>query len=302
MTTMHILNSITASLYQQFTFPYYRTRLQTITASGMTIAIGAMDGAQAVGLVLAERLPESRSANVLSIFVAPSHRSRGIGTALLTRLEQELQHQGCAELQIVYVTGKPTTPALERLLHHCQWTPPQLRMLVCKSTFDRIVAAPWMHRYYLPSVFEIVPWADISPDERRDIQQRQDENPWIPSDLVPFQLEENFEPINSLALRYQQQIVGWVITHRLDTSTIRYTCSFVREDLQRMGRIVPMYVAAIQRQQQAGIMNGIWTVPQRHTAMFNFVQQRMAPYMASIEETRGATKLLPVHEPVALVR
>lgn len=301
MITLHSLNSITALLYQRFTFPLYRARLLAGTIQGATVAIGAMAGDRAIGLVLAELVPAQRSANLLSIFVDPSHRCRGIGTALLTRLEQELQQQGCPELQLVYVTGKPSTAALERLLQRCHYPSPQPRMIVCKSTTERIAAAPWMQKYYLPPAFQIVPWVDITPSERYTIQQQQDEHAWIPADLVPFQLEDNFEPINSLALRYRQQVVGWVITHRLDANTIRYTCSFVRDDLQRMGRIIPMYVTAIQRQEQAGIRNGIWTVPRRHTAMFNFVQQRMAAYMTSIEETRGMTKSLGACE-AALVR
>lgn len=292
MTTLHHLNSMTAVPYQRFTFPIYRTYLQGLIPQDNVLAIGATTAEQASGLVLAELSPETRSGTILSIFVDPPYRRQGIGTALLMHMEQELQQRGYQELQLVYVTGKPTTTALERLLHTCQWTAPEPRMIVCKSTTEHIAAAPWMHKDHLPPAFEIFPWIEITSDERRSLQQQQDEHPWIPSDLVPFQLEEGFEPINSLGLRYRQQVVGWVITHRLDSNTIRYTCSFVREDLQRMGRIIPMYVAAIQRQHQAGIINGIWTVPLRHTAMFNFVQQRMAPYMTSIEETRGVTKPL----------
>jgi GNAT superfamily N-acetyltransferase len=292
--TLQTLNSITAMPYQRLTFPSYRDRLYNLTPT-TTLAIGAMVDEQAIGLALAEMLPDGRSATVLSIFVDSCYRDRGIGTALLARLEQELQHRGCAELELVYVTGKPSTAALERLLHRCGWDEPQPRMIICKSTTDRIAAAPWMQKTHLPASFQIVPWTEITAGDRAWIQQQQLDDPWIPPDLVPFQLEENFEPINSLGLRYHGQIVGWVITHRLDPNTIRYTCSFVREDLQRMGRIVPMYVAAIQRQHQAGIKQGIWTVPLRHTAMYTFVQQRMADYMTSIEETRGVSKPLAVY-------
>ncbi len=86
--------------------------------------------------------------------------------------------------------------------------------------------------------------------------------------------------------------MGWVITHRLAPDTIRYTCSFVRQDLQKMGRIIPLYVKAIQLQAKAGIPKGIWTVPFIYTSMVSFVQKRMAPYMISIEESKTSWKSL----------
>jgi hypothetical protein len=93
-------------------------------------------------------------------------------------------------------------------------------------------------------------------------------------------------------LRYQGQVVGWVINHRLSPDTIRYTCSFVRKDLQKMGRIISLYAEAAKRQYRANILKGIWTVPLQHQSMVNFVKRHWKPYLNSIEETRGTFKVL----------
>ena len=153
--------------------------------------------------------------------------------------------------------------------------------------------APWMKRYSrLPSSYSIFPWMEITQEERKAIQQTQDAQSWIPKDLIPFQYEQNLEPLNSLGLRYQGQVVGWMINHRLSPDTIRYTCSFVREDLQKMGRIISLYAEAGRRQISAMVPNTIWTVPLVHESMVKFVKQRWAPYLVSIDETRGTFKVL----------
>lgn len=285
-------NALVASVYQPFTFPLFRHQLQALKPEGSTVAIATSNSDRAIGLALAEILPDGKTAEVLSIFVEPTYRRQGIGTAILTRLEQELFSRGCTSAKLVYTSGQSTTPALERILQKRNWTPPQPRMLVCKSTIHLIANAPWMQKGALPSSYSIFPWVEITPQERITLQQQQEAEPWIPKDLIPFKHEKNLELLNSLGLRYQGQVVGWVITHRIAPDTIRYTCSFVRQDLQKMGRIIPLYVNAIQIQVKANILQGIWTVPLGHISMIHFVKKRMAPYLTSLEETRGSFKSL----------
>ena len=277
--------------YQAFTFPRFRPRLQALKPQGLTIASAASDSNQPIGLALAEIEPDGKSAEVLSIFVEPDYRRQGIGLALLIRLEQELFSRGCISAELVYTTGQPTTPALERLLQKCNWASPQARMLLCKASLPLMMKAPWLEKATLPSSYTIFPWAEITQDERIAIQQQQEVSPWIPKDLNPFKHEENFEPLNSLGLRYQGQVVGWIITHRLATDTIRYSCGFVNPDLQKRGVYISLIANAIQIQYKEKIIKGIWTVPLVHTPMVHFVKKRMAPYLTSLEETRGSFKL-----------
>ena len=291
-TLNRIDNPLTGFVYQGFTFPRFRPHLEVLKPEGSTLAIAASDSDLPVGLVLAEIWPDGKSAEILSIFVEQKYRDLGIGTSLLLRLEEELCSRGCTSVNLVYTTGKITTPALEHLLQKCNWTVPEPRMIVCKSTTDKIANAPWMQKSTLPAAYTVFPWVEITAEERVAIAQQQAAEPWIPPQLIPFVSEQDLEPLNSIGLRYQGQVVGWVITHRLAPDTIRYTCSFVRRDLQKMGRIIPLYVRAIKLQEKAGIPNGIWTVPFIYTSMVNFVQKRMAPYMISIEESKTSLKSL----------
>jgi GNAT superfamily N-acetyltransferase len=293
MYTLNVLNDSTAVKYEKLTFPTFRYVLRSIDSQKSVMALAASYLEQPVGLALAEIREDNSFAEVLSIFVEPPQRCAGIGTALLTRLEEELSQRGCTKAKLSYITGKSTTPALERLLQKCNWTCPQPRMLICKGQAEVIIQAPWMKRYSrLPSSYSIFPWLEITQEERQAIQQQQETQPWIPEDLIPFQYEKDLEPITSLGLRYQGQVVGWMINHRLSPDTIRYTCSFVRKDLQKMGRIISLYAEAAKLQVQAKISNVIWTVPVAHESMANFVKHRWAPYLASLGETKGTFKFL----------
>lgn len=296
MYTYHVLHDSTAIAYQKLTFASYGSLLEAVASNRSIIAIGAAYQGQPVGLGLAEISPDdSLSAELLSIFVDPAHRLAGIGTELLQVLEAELRSRNCPKVKLVYMTGNSTTPMLEHLLAKSNWSAPQTLRLVCKGLAQRVLEAPWMHKYsQLPDSYSLFPWTEITPADRATIEQTQQDRPWIPEDLTPFQyeLEENFEPLNSLGLRYQGQVVGWVINHRIAADTIRYTCSFVRKDLQKMGRIITLYTEASKLQVQQNVPYGIWIVPTVHEAMFKFVQHRLAPYLISVAERRGTFKFL----------
>ncbi|RUS94722.1 hypothetical protein DSM106972_092570 [Dulcicalothrix desertica PCC 7102] len=292
---MYLLNTLeksAATHCESLTFPNFRDSLRNIDSEQSIVAISASHQEQPVGLVLAKICEDNQSAEVLSIFVKVSYRNTGLGTSLLKRLEQELQTRGCKKVEIVYMAGQPTTAVLEHLLQKCHWELPQSRMLVCRGD-NKVLEAEWVKKYsHLPSEYSIFPWEEITEQERQAMKKQQEIQPWIPEDLIPFQYENNFEPLNSLGLRYKEQVVGWVINHRFSSDTIRYTCSFVRKDLQKMGRIISLYAEAGKRQCQANIFKCIWTVPLQHQGMVNFVKRYWIPYLNSLKETRGSCKVL----------
>lgn len=289
------LNAFTAQKYKVMTFPYLQPLLENLGSDSSIVAIGATCSDQPIGLVLGKVGSDEYgkdSAEVLSIFVATSYRRRGISTALLTAMEDELHQRGCRKALIVYPIGKPTTPAFESLLQKCQWSQPEPRSLVYQSTLEKIMNAPWLYKYSLPNSFSTFLWNEITEDEKIAIQNKQEAERWYPEELSPFKDEDMVEPLNSLGLRYMGEVVGWMSTHRFLPDTIRYTALFVRKDLQRMGRAIPLLAEAIHIQNSSRIPKGIFVVDLGNERMCSFMKNRMAPYMTSITETRGAVKLL----------
>jgi GNAT superfamily N-acetyltransferase len=292
MYTLTKLERALATSYQGFTFPFFESQLRNIETQNSLVAIGASVKEQPIGLVLAEIQDDRQSAKVLSIFVKAAYRRLGVGMALMRELEQQLWQRGCQKVEITYSNGKESTIALENLLDRLNWTTPQPRMLICKSTTEKIAAAPWLYKHTLPPELKIFPWLDLTPAQRLRIQQQQDRQPWYPKTLTPFNDEIHLEPLNSLALLYQDEVVGWTLNHRIAPNTIRYTSLFVREDLQKLGRAIALLAEAINRQVNSDIFSGIWTVAVDNRSMVNFVKRRLAPYLISLTETKEASKFL----------
>jgi GNAT superfamily N-acetyltransferase len=295
MYSFHALNVMTSAGYLTMTFPIYRPLLQSLDPGGEIIGVGVSSPEQPVGLALAKILSDTNS-EILSLYVSRPHRGRGIGSSLLLNMEDALLDRGCTRAELVYAAGKPATAALESMLNKCGWALTQPRMLLCKIGTE-IVNAPWVKELVLPPSFTMVPWSDITEEERMVIQLRQEAQKWIPDNLVPFQYEQNMEPINSLGLRFDGQIVGWILTHRIAPDTIRYTALFVHKEFPK-ARALALLAEAVNRQFATLGRNsyGTFSVAVGNTTMVKFVARRLAPYLISRLETRGTFKLLSKSE------
>ena len=258
------------------------------------LAVLASDGGRSLGLALAE-LPLSgdRAPELLSLFVESEARGQGLGTRLMEQIAAEVHRAGYDRLETVYTTGRPSIPIIEHLLEKCGWERPVLRSVTVRFTPEEALRVPWLDKYPLPAEYEIFPWHQITERERDDLRRTQEESPWIAQDLVPWEYEtENLDPVTSFGLRYRGVIVGWVLNHRIDDSTIRYTCSFIRKPLGRMGRILPLFSESLRRLGETGCRQCTFVTPLFHKGMAAFAKRWIGPYVSSLQETRGSTKLL----------
>lgn len=278
---------------RMFTFPNYEGHL-AFHENRKVEPIGyvAFDNDQPVGLALGAIPHDGAEPALLSVYVQAQHRNQGIGRRLLAHWEEAMRAQGVTRIGVTYTAGKPGTDALEKVLAHNDWEPPQPRMLVIKSTPELCNRSPWMRRKPLPPEYEIISWCDVTEADKEEIRRSQAAEPWIPEDLVPFQHEKGYDPVTSVALRYEGKIVGWVINHMLGKEIVRFTCSFVRKDLQRRGRVFALYVEAGHRMELNGLPYCMWTVPLAHKEMAAFAQRWMAPNSVFASETRGTGKQL----------
>jgi len=148
----------------------------------------AWQGETLAGLGLAEvpRASDWGPPEVLSVFVHPQHRNRGLATALLAELENRLGGLGFETLDAVYMTGKPGVPAIERILAKRGWTPPETRTVTLRFTPEEASKTPWYGRLSLPRQSQIFSWVDLPPGELEEIQRSHEEKPWIADGLEPW--------------------------------------------------------------------------------------------------------------------
>ncbi|BAZ31623.1 GCN5-related N-acetyltransferase [Cylindrospermum sp. NIES-4074] len=286
-----VLSNATANLYEKLTYPTFRLHLRVLDSDNSMVALGVHLDSQPVGLALAQISQDKKSAEILSLFIVPEHRQRGLGKALLTSVEKELRLHGCSHANLVYVSNA-TAPFFERILKQCNWSTPRLRMLVCSGSITNIRDAYWLKLHNaIPSGYTIFPWIKLTEQERYFIQGLQAISPWYPKILCPFQEEEIIEQSNSLGLRYKNQVVGWMIAHRVALNAVRYTKLFVKQDLQGIGRAIPLLATAINLHLEHNPnTKAVFTVEADNTLMVKFLYKRLAPYLESIRQSWGSSK------------
>ncbi|MGK7941446.1 MAG: GNAT family N-acetyltransferase [Crocosphaera sp.] len=286
MLNVNLLNPISVQRYAKFTYPHYRQQLKKINRDSSIIALGAELNSQPLGLTLAKYNPKNNKGEICSLFVAPEYRQQGIGTKLLSTLEEKLVKQNCQEISLVYIPNQ-TTLALKKILTNHHWSFPKPRMLICVGTRESIENAPWLNfDTRLPTKYEIFPWVELSNTEKKLIKKSQEKSPWYPEILSPFKEEHLIEPINSLGLKYKNEVVGWLITHRINHETVRYTSLFVKKELQKLGRAIPLFTKAIKLQvNKTNTSQATFTVVLDNQAMIEFVKRRIKPYLASCRQS-----------------
>lgn len=235
-----------------------------------------------VGLAFGMAGP-NRDYELISVYVGPFHRDRGIGTALVNSLHEAFGKRG-HETGAQMFTLDADDQSYGRFLMGCGFAKPIVRQLVCKTTLDLAEQTPWLIRANVPDGYEVGLWAEIGDDARVDLKARKENDPTLfPDTLNPFDFEEDYDTATSVVLLQDGRIVGWIITHVLDDETLRWTCSWVLTSIQGVGRIIPLWWEAVQRQRrETDLPRFIWTVPMEEPRMVKFAARRMRPWLESM--------------------
>lgn len=268
--------------YDSMTFPRLGKRWQTKLRRGELIGISASIGGNMVGLAIAELLPDL-TAEMISLFVLPACRRRGIGTQLVRLLSKALKQQECVQISVLYKVTRSTTEALEPILKNLGWQSPKLAFLLMQTNREQIAQAPWLDKYPLDNRFTIFPWPELTITDRQVLEELD-----FSSQLSPLDDPQRMEPLNSLGLRYQDKLVGWIVTHRVTNNTIRYSTLFVAEKFQRKARGISLLAEAIQRQIDSSVENYTCAVAPEYSDFLKFVRRHLQPYLTGMSESRQA--------------
>ena len=292
MLTFRLLNQnyISENLekYQRLTYPPYRPILDNLQDSKY-IAISAEDNQEILGLTIGKIDYKKNIGEVLSLFVIPEYRRQGIGNQLLVALETEFRGKNCQQIDLIYIPNQ-TIIALEKIFQKNAWSKPKARMLIGLGERETIKNMAWLNLdQKLPLGYEIFPWGELTSKERTILEK----SLWYPDILSPFTEEDIIEPINSLGLRYNHQVVGWMITHRISENTIRYTILFVKEELQSIGRGIALLARAIKLNlNHPEINQGSFALLINNEKMAKFAERRLKPYLASFRQSFISSKFM----------
>ena len=292
---------VTAPLNEAWTamtFPSYRQALalvgtpHTDSEGSRMIACAAIEDGLPAGLGLAQ-VPKdpSQPAEILSLFVRADVRGRGIATGLVEGLEAAARDAGRDAIMGVYMTGKPSIPVIEHIFAKRGFDPPVLRKAAVRITPEQAVNCPWWGRGRLPEGGEMFMWRDLKPEEREHMMRTHAEKPWIDPLLEPWICDARADPISSVGLRVNGEVLGWVINHRAPPNFVVFTTAFVRKDFQRIGALFKLLVHSIVNIQNQGLCITFVT-SSMYPRMLPFTLTRIGPYGDFCGETRGVSKKL----------
>ncbi|MFN0128951.1 MAG: GNAT family N-acetyltransferase [Verrucomicrobiales bacterium] len=284
--------------FSEMTFPIYRKLLAGVQHPLLTpLALGATADGSPAGLALVGMPKGDAHGNptLFSIFVAPPFRRQGIGTRLMESLHQEVARRGGSLIKTIYMAGKPLSDVFERILLKTGWDPPTPRMAAIKADLRQIRAAdpPWLRERRMdPARFQIIPWEEVTEEQKTDLRRWHEQDNWIAEDLAPWKHEPGYDRATSCALLRDGRLVSWVINHHMPDGTTRFTCSFAHPRLQRLGVVLWLYKESVDRAECHGRRYGTWTVPLYHPAMHAFAHRWMKPCAVYCRETFGSQKSL----------
>ena len=286
-----VLDEANTTAYKHLLPPMFHEYLGDLTTRfPKLIIVGVQLQSQPIGYILAVCLPDKSKACIISFFVESIHRGQGIGKQLLAKAEQVLKRYGCQQLDLGY-SSNATTPALQHILAKHNYLPSRPYSLICSTLIEDLKKADWLNRYSLPKSVTLFPWSELTPEEKEQIKQQREDILKYPPELDPFYEEQIIEPMNSMGIRYQGQVVGWMIAHRIAPDTIRYSALFAREDLPKVRCVLSLMAAAINRHaEHPEIPNVKYIVMSYNVPMLRFVERHMVPYKTSTYQTWIATK------------
>lgn len=247
-----------------------------------------------VGLAVAETPVDHRTEpELLSVFVRPEVRRQGIGTRLVAEIAATVGDLGFGVLHAVYMTGKLEIVWLEKIFWKLDFEPPDTRMTVLRLSKNDLDKLAWMHWTRIPKSYEIVPWTEIGPVDIEGLKEANAEEDWIPDDLYPWDAnQDGFEPRTSMALKVDGRLMGWVLTHALDDTMLRYSCSYIHPSLWRRCALLRLWRASFLRMVETPFTVATLTTHARHPQMVSFIRKHVAPVVSFVAETRGTHKIL----------
>lgn len=262
------------------TYPWMRAAIERFADRALLVA--AWDEGSPAGLAAGLRGP-NRDFELLSVYVAPFHRRRGLGSTLLRRLETGLTAgPGGANIGLCNLTIDPADQGGAAFLMHAGWPRPTVTALICHSTMEQAFRTPWLIGAKLPKSYRIVSWSEVAERARPAIKAGLGD--WVAPDLDPYDFEDGAHAETSVALLdVGDGVRGWVITHLVGDHTLRWTCSFVDPRVEGQARIVPLWLECARRQRA---MNGppaiTFSVPAEKPRMTRFAIRRMRPWLTGL--------------------
>lgn len=248
-------------------------------------AIGAAQNGIPVGLMLMSIAPSVKAVEVKSIYVAEPYRRNKIGSRMVKFAAEQLKSVDYKLILAIYPDRREDTPMIEAFLQSCGFMGRQ--MAYAEFIFEYSGFKPdWFKREYAwPGGLNVFPWTELTYYEFLKINERYSAGEF-PQAVYPFQGDGSFEPMNSLGLRHEERLIGWMITERISEKIINYGNLYIDYEYQHKGYSIQLLVDALNIHYRRQIKWGMFKVNvlQASGKWLLFIRRRLAPHADQIRE------------------
>ncbi len=246
--------------------------------------LGAFEGEELCGCAVFSTQAVIYCADLHYFVVTDPWRGKGIAGQLLDELKGILQKTNIHVCWAKYTLEDPLRNVIEHLLQKRDWSSPYqefIRFIFDGPLFD----PPWLQKKFsLPQGCELFRWNELTNSEREALKKQETELTFH-SNVSPFSTRYAIEPSNSLGIRSKSGVIGWLITHRPNKETIRYSAIYVSSEMRFTSCALALLTESIRIQKNLPIRWAIFDV-NMHQVSANwrrFVLQKLQPYAQTIE-------------------
>lgn len=211
-------------------------------------------GEALAGVAVAYVHYDEKKVEYVWIAVEPEYRNQGCAKALVIDITDQVTSLELSAISMIYPEHDENRVAYEKLFLACGYTGPEVNAFKMVVSSRKAFTAPWMKNIKTPKGADIFLWKDLSKEDEAWLRECGIIEMNVPDVLNPFRYRGKIEPLNSLGIKKDGKVVGWMINNRVDPFTIRYAAIFIRENLQGGGWILPLIWKAMDLQFNGGNM------------------------------------------------
>ena len=264
---------------EKYTFPNIRKQIQSVEIKNPIMAVSVTKDDNLVGLCISEFDSGKKYSEIFSFYIDPKHRNSGIGTEMLVKTEQILSQKGFDEVRCYIWSSWESSETTKRMVKRLGWEEPAKLMQIFKTDTTRVLNIPWKKNVSLPEDYEIIPWSWVSPEEKKEIMDEQEFSDYYPDNLSPFYHQERIAFHTSLALKFKNKIIGWLMIYWNSPDTLEYNNLFIKKEY-RESLSIPMEMIrkASLLQVEQGVPNIIWTVGHENPLLEQFFEKKFGDF------------------------
>jgi len=286
-----------AAPFAPFAHASVRPVVERLVSAPGVIVVGAWADGEPAGLGVA--VGSDGTVRVMWLYVAPRARRRGLGRRILDGLTTEARTDGAETLVARWLEGRPSTPAVERLV--AGWSAPTHRATIYRAHDDDsavIVRQPWVLNPPSRPGYDLFAWSELSEADRQRIDDELDRGELTATAAFDPFLPNRFpvDPELSVGVRHEGRVVGWMINRKMGPGVTFIDRLWLEPEHQWSAGAVAALAWYLRNGERLhrGIpgWGGVWITAASNRPMMAFNERRLAPFATQVSRQFEATTRL----------